>query len=369
MTSGAYQRPGYFVSPVVDGKFAWFKQETREWIGFNAYTGDQMWTTKLTGTDWGMFSSSVAGLGAIEPNVAYGKLYSQHYDGRLYAIDMQTGDISWVYHAGSSGYETPYGDYPLGGGLFAVADGKVFSTPGEHSPSMPLWRGARFHAVDVDTGDPVWSIMGWMQTPIIADGYIVAFNNYDGQLYCFGKGKTTTTVTVQNDVISLGNSVMIKGTVTDESPGAEGIPAIADEYMSEWMEYNYMQKECPEYYEGVQVKLEAVDPNGNIDEIDTVTSDSSGMFKLLWEPPAEGEYTIIATFEGSESYWRSTAETAFGVTEAGAAGAQGPPGPQGPQGEPGADADTGNLILIAVGAIIVAIIAIAVAVYGFMRKR
>ena len=33
----------------------------------------------------------------------------------------------------------------------------------------------------------------------------------------------------------------------------------------------------------------------------------------MWTPDQEGEYIIIATFEGSESYWRSYAKTAIRV--------------------------------------------------------
>jgi hypothetical protein len=36
----------------------------------------------------------------------------------------------------------------------------------------------------------------------------------------------------------------------------------------------------------------------------------------MWEPDIPGKYTLIATFMGSESYYASYAETAFGVTEA-----------------------------------------------------
>ncbi len=34
----------------------------------------------------------------------------------------------------------------------------------------------------------------------------------------------------------------------------------------------------------------------------------------MWEPPVLGEYTVIATFKGSGSYYTSYAETAFGVS-------------------------------------------------------
>jgi hypothetical protein len=79
------------------------------------------------------------------------------------------------------------------------------------------------------------------------------------------------------------------------------------------MEYLYMQQEIPGNATGVPVKLTAIDPNGNTQDIGTVTSDMSGMFKKMWTPPVPGEYTVIASFEGSESYYASYAETAIGV--------------------------------------------------------
>ncbi|MCL1976926.1 MAG: hypothetical protein FWG55_02280, partial [Candidatus Bathyarchaeota archaeon] len=48
----------------------------------------------------------------------------------------------------------------------------------------------------------------------------------------------------------------------------------------------------------------------------TVTSDSSGLYKVMWTPDTEGEYTIYATFDGSNSYWGSYATTALGVAQA-----------------------------------------------------
>jgi len=168
----------------------------------------------------------------------------------------------------------------------------------------------------------------------------------------------------------LGTPVLIKGTVTDQSPGdtclgvpTAGTPAVADEYMTEWMEYLYMQQECPEYYEGVDVKLEVLDPNGNFYVIGTVTSDGSGMFKKMWTPEVEGEYTIIATFEGSESYWRSYAETAIGITEA--------PTPSGPiEPEPTEPAEA-PFITTEMAIIVAAVIVALAVIVGFwiIRKR
>ena len=114
----------------------------------------------------------------------------------------------------------------------------------------------------------------------------------------------------------MGSSVVIEGTVTDQSPGAKDTPAISDEDMTEWMEYLYMQQAKPEDAKGVQVKLTAIDPNGNYQDIGEVTTDLNGNFGKMWTPPVPGEYHITATFEGSESYWPSDATTYMGVTEA-----------------------------------------------------
>jgi hypothetical protein len=62
--------------------------------------------------------------------------------------------------------------------------------------------------------------------------------------------------------------------------------------------------------------LDVIDANGNYRNIGTATSDANGAFSLVWEPDIPGKYTLIATFGGSESYWRSSAETAFNVEEA-----------------------------------------------------
>jgi hypothetical protein len=151
--------------------------------------------------------------------------------------------------------------------------------------------------------------------------------------------------------------VLIEGTVTDQSPGAKGTPAISDDDMSPWMEYLYMQQEMPKNAKGVEVSLDTLDPNGNFVHIDTVTSDASGMFKKMFTPEVPGEYTIIATFSGSESYYGSYAETAIGVSEA----------PIQPSPEPEPPLPPYELYTIGVG--IAIIIAIAVVGILILRKR
>jgi hypothetical protein len=76
-----------------------------------------------------------------------------------------------------------------------------------------------------------------------------------------------------------------------------------------------MQQAKPTDAQGVTVKLTAIDPNGNFQDLGAVTSDMSGMFKKMWTPPIPGEYAITATFEGTYSYAPSSASTAAGIQE------------------------------------------------------
>jgi hypothetical protein len=100
---------------------------------------------------------------------------------------------------------------------------------------------------------------------------------------------------------------MITGSVTDQSPGAEGTPAMSDEDMSAWMEYMYMQQPKPTDAKGVTVHLTSIDPNCNFQDIGEVTTDMWGNFGKSWVPPVPGEYIIMAEFEGSASYGSSSA--------------------------------------------------------------
>lgn len=83
----------------------------------------------------------------------------------------------------------------------------------------------------------------------------------------------------------------------------------------------YKQFPKPTDVVGVKVHLTAVDPNGNYQDIGTVTSDEMGNYAVSWKPPVPGLYIVTATFEGSASYYGSQAETAFAVSEAAAAAA------------------------------------------------
>jgi len=328
----------YFFTSEVDGKFAWFNQGQMQWYGYDALTGKQLWVTDPYTNAWGMYTSSVGGLGASSPVIAYGKLYTVAYDGMIHAYNMTTGHNDWNYYVGSAGFEEPYGQWPLGGGLHVAADGKIYATTGEHSPNSPYTRGAKIVCVNATTGEEIWRSQGWMQTPIIADGSLTAFNFYDNRIYCFNKGPTDIAVSAPDVEVPLSAKIMIKGTVTDVSPGTtqteqlgkfpNGVPAVSDASMTDWMAYVYQQQPKPTNTTGVLVNLNVIDSNGNFRPIGTTTSDASGFYSFAWQPDIAGSYTVIANFQGSQSYWPSSAETAFTVSEPAPTQAPATPAPQ-----------------------------------------
>jgi len=180
-------------------------------------------------------------------------------------------------------------------------------------------------------------------------------------MYAFGKGKTETTVMAPLTAVMLGQSLTVQGTVMDISPAQAGTAAISDVDMTAWMDYLHMQKPLlnHEDVKGVEVSLDAVDPNNNFVHIATVTSDSSGLFSTTWAPEVPGKYTVIATFAGSESYWASYAETAVSVVEAPAVT---PPAEQVPT-------DLTPIYAGLAGGVIAIIIAIAIVGILLLRKR
>jgi hypothetical protein len=266
---------------------------------------------------------------------AYGILYVSGYGGEIFAYSTLNGSLLWKFNdtettAYSSGI--PWGLQPLH--VSAVADGVVYAFSGEHSPNTPLYKGYRNFAIDAFTGEEIWSMYGWTASglgtslaPIaIADGILVYLNAYDGRIYAVGKGPSATTVSIQNDVTMHGNKVLVTGSVIDISAGTQqheqvarfphGVPAVADESMSEWMEYIYMQKPRPTEVTGVEVVVSVLDPNNNYYEVGRTTADADGFFRLVFEPEVPGEYTVTAAFEGSEAYYGSHAKTALFVGEA-----------------------------------------------------
>jgi hypothetical protein len=337
-----------------DGVYTEFDKGAMQWRGFSATTGDQIWgPTEAYTNAYGSLPS--------DSHSAYGNQYSVSVDG-IHALNLQTGQRLWDFYADPTGLDYPgFATYPFLAGDLTIADGVVFAPTG-NSHGDPLFRGFKLYALDAYSGDEIWSIGGFfLGTQPIADGYLVGQNGYDNQLYCFGKGQTAITVTAPQTSVPKGSTVLIQGSVTDQSPGAEGTPAIADEYMSDWMEYLYMQQPCPMNLNGVPVKLEAFGSDGSYIEIGTVTSDAYGDFKYEWSAPDQGLYTVMATFEGSDSYYSSYDATGLSV---GAAAA--PSGPIQPEEPTAAPLITTELAII-IAVVVIAVVAIVA--YWAIRRR
>ena len=297
-----------------------------------------------------------------------GRIHSYGYSGELIAYDIQTGNIEWSWSAPSEGLgETFYQHSPLSVGV--VADGKVYLYSTEHSPTMPLRRDANIWCVDLETGELIWKMSCWAGGLRLADGRLVTYNLFDNAIYCYGKGPSATTVTVPDNTISFGTPVMIKGTVTDQTPSGrlninggldfelKGTPAISDADQEAWMEHLFQQAAKPTDAVGVTVKLSAIDSNGNLQDIGTTTSDTNGNFGKSWTPQVPGDYYVMAEFEGSKSYGDSSATTYLSVAEALEAT---PP----PEGTPAPMTDT---YVLGTGIAIIA--AIAVVALLLLRKK
>jgi outer membrane protein assembly factor BamB len=257
-----------------------------------------------------------------------------------------------------------------------VNDGKIYLGHEEHSPIDPKPRGAPYICLNATTGEEIWRANGlfrqteWRGRSIIGDSIIAGQDTYSQCIYAIGKGPSATTVTAPDVSVKFGETVLVTGTVTDVSPGTEeysktarfpnGVPAVSDANMSEWMLYVYKQFERPADVIGVDVTISVLDPNNNCYEVATTTSDESGFFKASFVPPVSGDYTVIASFEGSGAYYGSYAESAITVNESPAPTVE-------PTPTPASAADL-YFMPVSIG-LIVAIVVFGAIIILMLRKR
>jgi outer membrane protein assembly factor BamB len=354
---------------VETGVFTLWAKETRAHYGFNLDTGQYMWGPTASQYYLDIYYATIN-------TIAYDKLYSAGAGGNCYCYDAKTGQLLWSYAANDPYQEILWANNWWLRPLF-ITDGKIYLNHEEHSANDPKPRGAPTVCLNAETGEVIWRIDGafrgthWGGRGIIGDSIMVTMDTYDQRIYAIGKGPSTTTVIAPDVGVAAGGSMVLQGMVTDVSPGTDeyaltarfpnGVPAVSDDSMSEWMKYVYMQFERPTDTVGVEVTLTALDPNGNTVPLGTATSDASGTFGFAWvTPDVPGKYKITATFAGSKSYYGSFAETYAVVTEAPAEPAQ--PEPEGPS-----VAD--QYLLPATGGIIAAIAIVGVVLALLLRKR
>jgi len=214
--------------------------------------------------------------------------------------------------------------YSFNGDCYA-ADGKIYSINTEHTPTQPITRGWQLHCINATNGEGIFKTIMSGSMGAIADGYLAVSESYTGTLYVLGKGQSQTTVTAPDTAVPLGTALVVKGTVVDLSPAQPGTPCVSKESMALQMEHIHKQMPIDglwhnETLTGVPVSLTAIGSDGSFVDLGTATTDGYyGTFSKTWTPPKEGDYKIVASFAGDESYGSSGASTSVSV---GAAPAQ-----------------------------------------------
>jgi len=246
--------------------------------------------------------------------------------------------------------------------------------PEGHEYSPPLFHNAQMLAINVLTGAITWHQLGFYDTTAAAAfGIVTALNDYDGQITAWGMGPSATTVTAPHVGVTTSTPIVISGTVMDVSPGTQqqavaadwhnGLPCVSDASESQFMETVYSQQPEQHNVTGVPVTLSDIDPNGNYETIGTTISDGySGYYSMTWTPPIAGNYTITATFAGSNSYWGSYATNSI------YAGAT-PATPQPAATPQSLTPVNNNVITLGIAAIVVVIVIGAILAILMLRKR
>jgi hypothetical protein len=353
-------------------------------IALNARTGELEWTTTLTG-DHGAPPNHYDQFNLKGYN-GPGVTFWEGFGGDIWCLNNTNGNLNWYTNTtkliGDPGTETPYNIWPLW--VFSCScmsnDVAYFAIGHEYNP--PLFHGAQLLAINITDGSLVWSELDMsIESTSIAYGIILSRNAYDNQIYAFGRGPSATTVTASPKVSTYGDNVLIEGTVMDVSPGTQaivqpdvtrtkqnevalrfpnGVPCVSDESQSKWMEYVYQQQPLPANATGVPVQIDVIDSNGNYYNIGTTTSDSSGAFSFTWTPIIPGDFTVIATFAGTNSYYGSCAETHFYASEAPQVTPEPTPVPQAP---------VATYFTVSTIAIIIAIAIVGAVLFLMLRKR
>jgi outer membrane protein assembly factor BamB len=346
-----------------DGVYVQYNFNTFTAYGYDIRTGAQLWSTVLPNPN--VYDMDI-GCGAV----ANGTLYLLGLGGDIYALNVHTGAILWQQSTaaiqGSAESNTPYGVWPVWTRecSFTIADGKLYFGEG-HEYSPPLFRGAREICLNATTGQPIWNVLltAIESAQPISDGIMTTVNGYDNQIYAFGMGPSKTTVNTPNPVTTVGTPIVIQGTVTDISSGTNqnavaanfpnGLPCVSDASQTQFMEAVYEQQPMPNNVTGVPITISVIDTNGNTRQIGSAISDAFGTFSLTWTPDIAGDYKVIASFAGSNSYYASSAASSFHAVEEHPTVTPQPAAEQAPVGTYIAGAAVGIIIAIAIATVII----------------
>ncbi len=281
-------------------------------VAYDVKTGQEIWRATRGELPW----SQVPAYTYVYHD---GIWFTGSFDGYVRAFDAKDGKLIWTSNFAGSNNENVVGTNPFNGRSLG-ADGKLYYSSATEYQLMPRTRFQHLICINETTGNFIWNLPIGISPRAIADGYLLGEDMENGIQYVLGKGKTSMTVSAPATGVDFGRSVMITGTVMDQSPGKPNTPAVSEADMSEWMDYLYGQNATlinnPPSPTGVPVTIVVKDANDNYRTIGQTTSNSDGFFKLNWTPDISGGYEVYASFAGSESYWSSNAITAFYVEEA-----------------------------------------------------
>ena len=291
------------------------------WVCISLVDGKVLWRSPTLDYPWG-----ATGFGSYSVCDAYGLLYRSTYEG-IVAYNWTNGAIVWEHPTPAlANFESPYitngtQQYPFQGTSW-VMGGMLVCYNNEHTQSAPFSRGWAVYCMNATTGANVWNCTIDGTPGAMADGCMTVASQYDGRLYVYGQGLSSMTVSAPQTAVTQGDSVMITGTIMDQSPAQPNTPCVSDNSMANQMEYLHEQQSISGIWNnftmtGVPVTLTAIGSNGNIIDIGTTTSNAYyGNFGISWTPPSADTYTISASFAGDASYSASSAGTTLLVSAA-----------------------------------------------------
>ena len=263
---------------------------------------------------WGFILVSLSGDQAYVPADLAGGQSGRPNQNSVYLLNAQTGNISWkfvadgqvnsiavaynrIFFGATDGYVycldkfveyTPYWKFKTDGAILqdaAVADGKIYFGSFD----------SYVYCLNVTNGNLVWKYR--TDGPVtgnaaIADGKLYISSN-DKHLYCFGPAppREESSISLSSpSKITIGESVLISGRLTDESGVGIGGEDVALKYrvfpMTEWT------------------------------DLITVTTADDGSYTYTWTPPYEGYYYEISGAYTGDAYEPSSAESTVKVAAA-----------------------------------------------------
>jgi outer membrane protein assembly factor BamB len=189
-------------------------------------------------------------------------------------LNLETGEVQWRLGYGwpyspnvgteaVPAYEGPDFGQPM------VSDGRVYGIEQPYSGHTGV--GTSRPELNPGITDP--EAKGAYFKPLLA--------NYwrRGRIYCIGPGPSVLSAAADVSNVRAGKTVTFSGSLTDLSPASPGEAAAH-----------------------VPIVLRWTLPDGSSGIINTVTSDTEGKFTYNWVPYEQGEYTIIVESGGSPSY-------------------------------------------------------------------